>query len=192
MIQRLPKNFVRLYSETLSNEVFLKPTQASECYWEIGLAKSNGKVWLKQGWPEFARRFSLGEGRLALFRYEGNSEFAVSVCDNRKSTAQIYCGPDVPASSDETDVDGSAEEPSMQGTECDHAIESSDSLWLPSSDEEEGSPPPCSSTRKRMRTRASGWCKSRTARNFVVGEDSVSSNSKIEGMAEILTLVPLA
>ena len=180
-IQRLPKRFVRLYGETLSNEeVFLKPTRGLEI-WKIGLIKSEGKEWLKRGWPAFAKRYALGEGRLVFFGYEGNSEFTFSICDNRKSATQIYCSPN-PASSEETEVNGNAKFPSVPGTDYDNCIEITDSLSLPWSDEEVESPPPCSSTHKRMRTRSSGRCEKRMA-NSTSDEDSVGSNSEIEGMA---------
>ena len=179
-MQRLPKRFVRLYGGTLSNEVFLKPNRGLEI-WKIGLTKSDGKVWLERGWPAFAKRYALGEGRLVLFGYEGNCEFAVSVCDNRKSTSQIYGNPNS-ASSDETEIQGSAKVPGLLGTDYDNAIEITDSFSLPCSDEEVESPPLCSPARKRMRTRAGDRHEKTTARVSASHEDSVGSNSEIKGM----------
>lgn len=151
---------MRLHGETLSNVVFLKLPCGSE--WEIGLTKSDGKVWLNQGWPEFATRYSLDQRRLLFFRYKGNSRFAVSIFG--KTTCQICYDP-FPANSVELDID----EDNI-GTRFDNPVLISDSLSLFSNPEEE-SPPPS----------ADQW-KENTPGNSTSDKDSVASNSEIEGM----------
>lgn len=83
-MQELPKNFVRLYGKNLSSSVFLRPPRGSN--WKINLENRDEKVWLHQGWPEFAH-YALDFGHFFFFKYKGNSQFQIRICDT--STRQI-------------------------------------------------------------------------------------------------------
>ncbi|GMN57954.1 hypothetical protein TIFTF001_027058 [Ficus carica] len=140
---KLPQKFVKLYGESLSNSVVLKPPFGST--WKIGLKKRKGMVWLQQGWPEFAKHFALGFGHLLFFRYKGNSQFQLSICD--RSTCEIP-SPSIPAHLDERDVNESKKEE----TEGDH-----DSVQIfDSSSSGEEDLPPSSPPHKRVRPSTSG------------------------------------
>lgn len=84
-MQKIPKKFVRKYGETLSSPVILKLPSGLE--WKVGLTKSDGRLWLHKGWPEFAAHHSINRGHLLVFRYEGSSQFYVLILDT--STTEI-------------------------------------------------------------------------------------------------------
>ncbi|KAL6227272.1 hypothetical protein ACLB2K_001231 [Fragaria x ananassa] len=76
---KIPKKFVKKYGEHLSDSVCLKIP--SGCEWEVGVTRNGNKVWFEQGWPAFAKFYSLDYGVFLLFRYEGNSKFQVCIFD---------------------------------------------------------------------------------------------------------------
>lgn len=78
-MQKIPKKFVKKYGEHLSDSVCLKIP--SGCEWEVGVTRNGNKVWFEQGWPAFAKFYSLNYGVFLLFRYEGNSKFQVCIFD---------------------------------------------------------------------------------------------------------------
>ncbi|TYH07839.1 hypothetical protein ES288_A08G266700v1 [Gossypium darwinii] len=71
----LPKRFVSLYGDDLSNTVIVKAPTGPE--WKVELMKCDGEIWLANGWKDFADYFSLKYGNLLIFRYEGHSRFYV-------------------------------------------------------------------------------------------------------------------
>ncbi|XP_022158239.1 B3 domain-containing transcription factor VRN1-like [Momordica charantia] len=81
----IPKKFVREYNGVLvqallSSKMCLKVADGRE--WNLGLAKSNGRVWFSDGWQKFAEFYSLGFGHFLVFRYESqSSSFHVVVFD---------------------------------------------------------------------------------------------------------------
>ncbi|KAL6224715.1 hypothetical protein ACLB2K_003570 [Fragaria x ananassa] len=77
--KNIPKKFVKKYGEHLSDSVCLKIP--SGCEWEVGVTRNGNKVWFEQGWPAFAKFYSLNYGVFLLFRYEGNSKFQVCIFD---------------------------------------------------------------------------------------------------------------
>ncbi|KAK9929696.1 hypothetical protein M0R45_026784 [Rubus argutus] len=81
----IPEDFVCKYGKDLSNPVCFKLPCGSE--WEVGLTRYNGEVWLKKGWPDFSKFYSLGYNDMLVFGYEGNSRFQVSIFD--RSTIEI-------------------------------------------------------------------------------------------------------
>ena len=112
-------------------------------------------MWLNQGWPKFAKHYSLGVGHLLIFRQEGNSRFQLSICDS--STCQIDY-PSIPAHSDESEVKGNPKMPNKEETKDDD--DDDDSVQIlgsssPCPNTAEIPLPPISPPRKRMRTRAS-------------------------------------
>ncbi|KAF3438876.1 hypothetical protein FNV43_RR17151 [Rhamnella rubrinervis] len=76
---KIPKQFVRKYGESLSSPVILRLPSGLE--WKLGLSKSDGRLWLHKGWPEFAAHHSINRGHLLVFRYEGSSKFYVLILD---------------------------------------------------------------------------------------------------------------
>ncbi|KAJ7954542.1 B3 domain-containing protein [Quillaja saponaria] len=76
---RIPKMFVIQYGKHLANPVILKLPNGAE--WRVNWTKSDGEVWLQDGWKEFAEHYSLGHGHLLVFRYEGTSCFRVLIFD---------------------------------------------------------------------------------------------------------------
>ncbi|GLU13644.1 hypothetical protein SLE2022_302680 [Rubroshorea leprosula] len=82
---RIPRNFLRKYGNGMSSPVVLKvPSGAA---WEVGLAESEGDVWLQNGWKEFADHYCLNDGHFLVFRFEGNCNFHVLIFD--KSGSEI-------------------------------------------------------------------------------------------------------
>ena len=75
------------YCGSLSSQVYLNLPCGSR--WEVGLTKTDGTVWIEQGWNEFAQHCSLSRGNLLVFRYEGDSQFTVIIFDN--TTVEIDC-----------------------------------------------------------------------------------------------------
>ena len=98
-MQRIPKKFEKFYGETLSQDVHLKLPCGSE--WKMGLAKYDEKLWLREGWPEFAKHCSFKRGNLLIFRYEGNSKFSVVIFD--ETTVEIEY-PYTPVQFDEPNI----------------------------------------------------------------------------------------
>ncbi|XVF59514.1 hypothetical protein PTKIN_Ptkin07bG0281900 [Pterospermum kingtungense] len=81
----IPKTFVRKYGNGISSPAFLRvPTGA---VWKVELIKSDGKIWLQNGWQQFSDHYSLELGHLLVFGYEGKSNFNVMIFD--KSTSEI-------------------------------------------------------------------------------------------------------
>ncbi|KAK1394007.1 hypothetical protein POM88_013063 [Heracleum sosnowskyi] len=77
----IPKKFVRKYGKHLNDRVYLKTP--GHAVWEVDLVQDGYKVWLQNGWPEFARFYSLCFGHFLVFKYQGNSHFSVFVYDKR-------------------------------------------------------------------------------------------------------------
>ncbi|KAK3002807.1 hypothetical protein RJ639_019373 [Escallonia herrerae] len=88
---RLPRKFVSEYGNTLSDTVFLDVPIGAK--WEVGLVKSDGDVWLWDGWKEFVSRCSIGLWHFLVFRYEGNSIFHIIICDMSASEIEYPVGP---------------------------------------------------------------------------------------------------
>lgn len=69
---------MRQCGDHLAETIFLKVPDGAQ--WGIELTKSNGKVWLQKGWPEFAEHYSLEHGSVLLFSSEGGySHFGVQI-----------------------------------------------------------------------------------------------------------------
>ncbi|XP_057980051.1 B3 domain-containing transcription factor VRN1-like [Malania oleifera] len=76
---RLPPKFVREYGKKLSNSVLVKVPNGS--IWKVELMKCDGGVWLQNGWREFSEYYSISQGHLLIFKYDGFSHFLVIICD---------------------------------------------------------------------------------------------------------------
>ncbi|XP_054800416.1 B3 domain-containing transcription factor VRN1-like [Prosopis cineraria] len=78
--QRNPNKFTGRYGSCLSSPVFLKPPDGKE--WKVHWTKHDNEVWFQDDWMEFASLFSLDEGHLVLFKYEGTCQFDVLIFNN--------------------------------------------------------------------------------------------------------------
>ncbi|KAI9118767.1 hypothetical protein K1719_010212 [Acacia pycnantha] len=76
---RVPNKFTGRYGSGLSNPVLLKPPDGKE--WKVHLKTHDNEVWFQQGCKEFVGFYSLDEGHLILFKYEGTSRFDVHLFD---------------------------------------------------------------------------------------------------------------
>ncbi|XP_058180021.1 B3 domain-containing transcription factor VRN1-like [Rhododendron vialii] len=80
---RIPLKFISQYGKNVGNHVFLKVP--SGAVWKVELERSNGVVWMCNGWKEFAKYYSIGFGHLLVFRYDGNCNFNVLIFDTSAS-----------------------------------------------------------------------------------------------------------
>ncbi|MED6175910.1 hypothetical protein PIB30_082778 [Stylosanthes scabra] len=77
---KIPNKFSRRHGSALSNPVFLKPPDGT--LWKVYWTKKNSnEVWFVKGWKEFTKNYSLNEGHLVLFKYEGTSQFDVIILE---------------------------------------------------------------------------------------------------------------
>ncbi|KAG5535734.1 hypothetical protein RHGRI_023482 [Rhododendron griersonianum] len=79
----IPMKFISQYGKNLGNHVFLKVP--SGAVWKVELERSNGVVWMCNGWKEFAKHYSIGYGHLLVFRYNENCKFNVLIFDTSAS-----------------------------------------------------------------------------------------------------------
>ncbi|XP_004500187.2 B3 domain-containing transcription factor VRN1-like [Cicer arietinum] len=49
--------------------------------WKVYWKKINGEIWLEKGWKKFTENYSLQQGCLVVFEYEGVSKFDVLILD---------------------------------------------------------------------------------------------------------------
>ncbi|KAE9466907.1 hypothetical protein C3L33_01164, partial [Rhododendron williamsianum] len=80
---RIPMKFISQFGKNVGNHVFLKVP--SGAVWKVELERSNGVVWMCNGWKEFAKYYSIGFGHLLVFRYDGNCNFNVLIFDTSAS-----------------------------------------------------------------------------------------------------------
>ncbi|KAK7270187.1 hypothetical protein RIF29_23147 [Crotalaria pallida] len=80
---KIPNKFTKRYGDGMSNNpAFLKPPDGTK--WKVHWTKKNGECWFEKGWKEFTENYSLEEGDLVVFKYEGTSQFEVNVLDQSK------------------------------------------------------------------------------------------------------------
>ncbi|GMJ07957.1 REPRODUCTIVE MERISTEM 39, REDUCED VERNALIZATION RESPONSE 1 [Hibiscus trionum] len=85
----IPKKFEKKYGNKLSNSVLLSVPSGDT--WRVELTKSDGVVWLQNGWQDFFVFYSLQKGHLLLFKYEGNDKFQVVIFDMSTSEIEYPC-----------------------------------------------------------------------------------------------------
>ncbi|MED6219250.1 hypothetical protein PIB30_034070 [Stylosanthes scabra] len=76
---KVPKKFSKKYGDGLPNPVYIKPPDGTE--WKIDWTKQDGEVLFEKGWKEFAKYYSLDNGHLLWFEYNGTSEIEVHILD---------------------------------------------------------------------------------------------------------------
>lgn len=77
LLQMIPKKFVRIHGKNLNDEIFLNVPNGP--VWSIKLKRHKNEVCLKNGWPEFAKFYSICFGYLLVFEYQGDSKFQVLI-----------------------------------------------------------------------------------------------------------------
>ncbi|XP_074335931.1 B3 domain-containing transcription factor VRN1-like [Apium graveolens] len=73
----IPEKVLRVLGEDLKDSVSLNAPSGSQ--WLVNLKRHEGKVWLQNGWPEFANFYSIGFGYLLVFEYKGDAKFQVLI-----------------------------------------------------------------------------------------------------------------
>lgn len=76
-LQLFPENFLRFFGKNLKDNIILNAPSGLE--WLIDIKRHKGKVWLQNGWPEFAKYYSISFGYLLVFEYKGESKFQVLI-----------------------------------------------------------------------------------------------------------------
>ncbi|KAI3699638.1 hypothetical protein L2E82_44062 [Cichorium intybus] len=100
---RIPNKFTREHRKNiLSSNVLI--IVSDDKVWSLGLMISgDGKLWLQQGWPEFAEHYRLKSGHLLLFNHQGKSVFHVRIFD--QSSCEINYPPPEKSPMSENDID---------------------------------------------------------------------------------------
>ncbi|XP_065871967.1 B3 domain-containing transcription factor VRN1-like [Euphorbia lathyris] len=75
---RIPRKFAHIYGDDLSSAVML--TVPGGVKWRVEIVKTEGEIWLQNGWREFAAYYSVVEDYFLLFEYvRSNHEFSVII-----------------------------------------------------------------------------------------------------------------
>ncbi|KAM7250873.1 hypothetical protein ACFE04_022756 [Oxalis oulophora] len=103
--EMIPETFVAKYGSFLRKSVQLKVPTGRK--WKIRLSKRDGKIWLKHGWSEFMKYYSITYYYYLAFKYEGNSTLSVTIF-NISATEIEYafeneCGPTLSSESADND-----------------------------------------------------------------------------------------
>ncbi|RYR32273.1 hypothetical protein Ahy_A10g046857 [Arachis hypogaea] len=78
-ILKLPNKFSKKYGNGFPNPVYLKPADDTE--WRIDWTNQDGEIQFEKGWREFAAYYSLENGHLLWFEYNGTSKMEVQIFD---------------------------------------------------------------------------------------------------------------
>ncbi|KAF3438877.1 hypothetical protein FNV43_RR17152 [Rhamnella rubrinervis] len=98
ILQRIPPRWLAEFVKSDLDHVVLKLPNGKT--WQVKLQKKHdGKVYLEEGWPDFAKNYHIQLGHLLIFKYVGNSLFHVIIHDY--TSMEI----DYPSDSSDTDVD---------------------------------------------------------------------------------------
>lgn len=119
LYQGIPKKFVRLYGKGLSNKALLEVPNGTVS--EVELFKSDGKIWLQNGWKEFAEHYSLALGSLLVFEYKKSGHFHVLILD--KTTMEIDYSFSMTDGDEEPDLEGEFQQPRTEETDDDVSVE---------------------------------------------------------------------
>ncbi|XP_020211028.2 LOW QUALITY PROTEIN: putative B3 domain-containing protein Os03g0621600 [Cajanus cajan] len=87
---KIPNKFAMRYGSGLPNPVFIKPPDGTE--WKVYWTTQNGEVWLEKGWKQFVEHYSLDQGHLIFFEYQGTSHIDVLIHDQSSLEIEYpYC-----------------------------------------------------------------------------------------------------
>ncbi|MED6175137.1 hypothetical protein PIB30_075558 [Stylosanthes scabra] len=76
---KLPNKFTNKYGCGLPNPLYLKPPDGTE--WKVDWTNYDGGILFEKGWKEFAAYYSLDNGYLLFFEYNGTSHIEVHIHD---------------------------------------------------------------------------------------------------------------
>ncbi|KAJ7949819.1 B3 domain-containing transcription factor [Quillaja saponaria] len=85
---RIPQKFVSEFGNKLSSVVTI--TGPNGRVWKMELEKSNNEIWFRDDWHEFVNYYSISYYYFLVFRYEGNSNFHVSLIFDPTATEIHY------------------------------------------------------------------------------------------------------
>ncbi|KAL4347030.1 hypothetical protein GQ457_17G003130 [Hibiscus cannabinus] len=80
---RIPNKFVKKFGGELSSVATLTVPDGRR--WLVELWRDNQRIWLDSGWNAFVEYYSISIGYFLVFKYEGNSQFDVSVYNLKAS-----------------------------------------------------------------------------------------------------------
>ncbi|XP_050205222.1 B3 domain-containing transcription factor VRN1-like [Mercurialis annua] len=76
----IPEKFLRDNPDAFIDQVnLIDPTGTA---WEVGLTKSDNKVYFDHNWNEFVKHYSIQQKYLLVFKLLGFYTFGVRICDN--------------------------------------------------------------------------------------------------------------
>ncbi|KAK1373711.1 B3 DNA-binding domain protein [Heracleum sosnowskyi] len=75
----IPRKFVKIFGKNMDNRIHLSAPSGS--VWSVDLEKQKDEVWMQNGWPEFAKFYSISFGYLLVFEYKGDAKFEVLIFD---------------------------------------------------------------------------------------------------------------
>ncbi|KAF4380693.1 hypothetical protein F8388_017047 [Cannabis sativa] len=78
---KIPKEFMVKYGSNIDTSKPIVVKVPGGGAWKMKLTKCDGHIWLGEGWPSFARHYSIERGYSLFFRYEGQSRFHVVIID---------------------------------------------------------------------------------------------------------------
>ncbi|XP_016178706.2 B3 domain-containing transcription factor VRN1-like isoform X1 [Arachis ipaensis] len=76
---KMPNKFCRKYGGDMPNPVQLQPPDGTE--WRIDWTNRDGEILFKNGWKEFASFYTLENGHVLWFEYNGTSNIKVNIFD---------------------------------------------------------------------------------------------------------------
>ncbi|MED6186830.1 hypothetical protein PIB30_070506 [Stylosanthes scabra] len=76
---KIPNKFSKKYGDDMPNPVHLKPPDGTQ--WKIDWTNHDGEILFEKGWKEFAKFYSLDNGHLLWFEYDGTSNIKVHILD---------------------------------------------------------------------------------------------------------------
>ncbi|XP_065859262.1 B3 domain-containing transcription factor VRN1-like [Euphorbia lathyris] len=86
----IPRRFVKKYGGYLSSPLILRVPSGQK--WKIDLVKSEGDVWMQNGWKEFTDYYSVGYGYVLVFDFDRSvSEFNVTIGDRSATEIDYRC-----------------------------------------------------------------------------------------------------
>ncbi|KAJ4838355.1 hypothetical protein Tsubulata_019995 [Turnera subulata] len=148
----------------MSSAVQLKVPNGDE--WSIRLQKRGGEIWLQKGFRSFMEYYSLTNGSLLAFQYEGNCLFNVYIFDE-SATEIAY-----PLINNEDKVDEVG--PDMEDASSDGSSVEILDVFSPSKTSEKEPPFPCPKPNKMMSTSYAGNAERGT-------QDLLSGSGRLNG-----------
>ncbi|KAL1338881.1 hypothetical protein HN51_033459 [Arachis hypogaea] len=76
---KIPTKFSRKHGNNMPNPVYLKPPDGTQ--WKIHWTNNGDEILFQKGWKEFATFYTLDNGHLLWFKYNGTSNIKVNIFD---------------------------------------------------------------------------------------------------------------